>query len=222
MIAEILVIIGAYLLGSIPFAYIFGKVFFKADIRKKGSGNVGGANAIRTMGTKIGVLAGLLDILKGTFAVLLAQYYASNFSIAEGFFADPNRIVAFAAFFVVLGHCYPVFLNFSGGKGGATTAGIILALDPLSAGIMIIIWIFVISTTRFTSLGNLLTILILPVLMNIRGKVISLKLSSTEVAGPYQVLAYILIILIYFQHRTNISRLLNGSERKFGEKELIS
>ncbi len=209
IIISLSVFVLSYLLGSIPSAYIAGKIIAKSDIRKMGSGNVGGANAARLFGKKIGLIVGLFDVFKGYLAVILTKYILNNF-LSSGFFLSNSSIVAISAFLAVSGHCFSLFLKFTGGKGGATTAGVLLAISPPTAFIVFAFWIFIIASTRFTSLGNLFAVLIIPITIHYYTDTIA-----------YSNLGIALIILIYFTHRANINRLINGIERKFGETENI-
>lgn len=203
-------IIASYLIGSIPPSYIIGKLFFKTDIRKQGSGNVGGANSIRIFGKKVGAIVAIFDIFKGTFAVLITDYYSDEATTEVGFFARSENIIALAAFAVVMGHCFSIFLKFSGGKGGATTWGILIAIDPFSFLIIIAFWIVVVLSTRFTSLGNLAMSFAIPL-------VLELRTDKT----PFINMGYALVALLWFKHRENIGRLFRGEERKFGTKEAV-
>lgn len=205
------VILFGYLLGSIPPSYIIGKIFFKVDIRKEGSGNAGGANSARLFGQKVGLLVGFFDLIKGTFAVLIAKEFYTNSGAETGFFANSNNIIALAGFAAVVGHCFSLFLKFSGGKGGATTMGMVLGIDPVSFVILMIFWIIIVGTTRFTSLGNLLGFGVIPLLFAFR---------TDDAVFEYAGIA--IIVLIYYKHRDNIGRLFRGEERKFGQKETIS
>lgn len=210
LVVILLILLLSYLVGSIPPSYLVGKIFHGVDIRDQGSGNVGGANAIRLFGKKFGLAAGLFDILKGTAMVLIMESMSNETTIETGYFASQPNLMATAGFLTIVGHSFSLFLRFKGGKGGATTAGVVLALDPISGFILILLWILVIGTTRFTSLGNLLGIITVPVVLNYRTGI-----------SAYTTLGVVLIFLIYFTHRANISRLINGEERKFGQKEEI-
>lgn len=210
LVVILLILLLSYLVGSIPPSYLVGKIFHGVDIRDQGSGNVGGANAIRLFGKKFGLAAGLFDILKGTAMVLIMESMSNETTIETGYFASQPNLMATAGFLTIVGHSFSLFLRFKGGKGGATTAGVVLALDPISGFILILLWILVIGTTRFTSLGNLLGIISVPVVLNYRTGI-----------SAYTTLGVVLIFLIYFTHRANISRLINGEERKFGQKEEI-
>lgn len=211
VLASLAMIVLSYLIGSTPPAYIIGKVFHGVDIREQGSGNVGGANAGRLFGKTALFVVGLIDILKGTLAVILTKFIVDRNAAETGFFARTDNIIAIAGFFVVLGHCYSVYLKFSGGKGGATTFGIILAINPFIALILVSFWIIILISTRFTSLANLLVISITPIAFSWR-----------EPSSAYSVMSFFLIGLLYIRHKQNIGRLLSGVERKFGQKEEIN
>ncbi len=219
MYLELLLIIVSYFLGSIPTSYLIGKYKYGFDIRERGSGNVGGANAARTMGMKVGIFSGLVDILKGTTAVLLAIWYSSTYPSTSGIFEDPNVLVAACGFMVVIGHCYSWILGFKGGKGGATTAGVVLGLDWVTFLILLAIWIIIVGSTRFTSLGNLVAVWVIPPMMVLRADVLYDKVSSPVTSPAYQIMSFALVLLIYYRHRENIGRLLQGNERKFGQRE---
>lgn len=204
-------IFASYLLGSIPPSYIIGKIFFKTDIRKQGSGNVGGANSIRLFGKKVGGFVGAFDIFKGTAAVLMTEYYIDQATTNVGFFARGDNIIALAAFAAILGHCFSIFLKFSGGKGGATTWGVLIGIDPFSFFIVIGFWIIVVISTRFTSLGNLAMSFAIPLTLDLRTDKTS-----------YITLGYAIAALLWFKHRENVGRLFRGEERKFGQKEAVA
>ncbi|MCH8905635.1 MAG: glycerol-3-phosphate 1-O-acyltransferase PlsY, partial [Candidatus Heimdallarchaeota archaeon] len=200
----------SYLLGSIPPSYLIAKFVYKVDILKQGNGNLGGANSLRLFGKKVGVLVALLDILKGTAAVLIAQTVNSSDGPETGFLAETPNVMALAGFAAVFGHCFSIFLKFRGGKGGATTAGVILAIDPFSLLVVVIFWVLIVSSTRFTSLANLLAVFSMPPLMRTR----------TD-GSQYVLLGYALAILLVLTHRENLSRMLAGTERKVGETEQL-
>ncbi len=205
----LLIFILAYLIGSIPPSYIIGKLFFKVDIRTQGSGNAGGANSIRLFGKKTGIAIGLFDVIKGYAVIVIAKLMYIRSTIETGIFSDVDNVYAIAGFLAIFGHCFSLFLKFTGGKGGATTAGVIFAVDPFTGIMLVIFWLIIVVSTRFTSLANLLGVLIIPSMFNYR------------TVSAYFTMSILLVILIYYTHRANISRLVNGSERKFGEKEQI-
>lgn len=219
VIIEILTIAMGYVIGAIPPSFIFGKLFFGIDIREKGSGNVGGANAARTMGMKVGLTAGILDILKGTLAVFIAVQITAAFPTETGFFANPNWTIALTGLMAIVGHCYSFILRFKGGKGGATTAGVLLMLDPFVFGILVLTWFIIVASTRFTSLGNLIAVLVIPVFFFYRSEEIGIRLSDVSSGLPYIIFSLAISAFIYFTHRENVVRLLGGYERKVGKRE---
>lgn len=214
MALEILFILGCfvicYLIGALMPAYFVGRFFFNVDIRTQGSGNVGGANSARLFGKKFGIVVGLFDLFKGTFAIFLAKYISQNYALNTGFFSVSSNIIAISGFLAVIGHCYPFYLHFHGGKGGATSGGVVLGLNWLAFVILIVFWLLIVGTTRFTSLGNLLGVITIPFL---------LFFTTNELSYLY--MGIVLIFLIYYTHRANVRRLLKGEERKFGQKEAI-
>lgn len=184
-----------YLLGSISFSYIIAKRVAGIDIRARGSGNAGATNTLRVLGKGPAALVLLLDVLKGVAAVLLA------FWIAGG---NPTGM-ALAGFMAVIGHNWPLFFGFRGGKGVATTIGVVGFLSFFSffwAGLATLIVIFL---TRYVSLGSLVFFALVPILMLIRGEPFSYVATAIAIAA-----------IGYARHRQNISRLLRGSENKIG------
>jgi len=212
------IILLSYLIGSISMSYLIGKFIYKIDITKKGSGNAGGANAARIMGFKVGLFSGLFDLFKGTLAVAIAAYYTRTGAYSD-VWADPNWIVVGSALAVVFGHCYSPLLKFKGGKGGATTAGVFLFISPEIFGILLFVWLLVVSTTRFTSLGNLIAIVVIQFVLALRASTISEKMTDYHSGLPYIAMGIVLLVLIYYKHNDNIIRLSKGLERKFGQSE---
>jgi glycerol-3-phosphate acyltransferase PlsY len=195
---EALVIIAlAYLVGSIPFGLILSKLFAKRDIRSAGSGNIGATNVMRVLGKKLGVLTLMFDILKGAIFVILAEVVTYSEIWAS--------LAGLAAF---LGHLYPIYLNFRGGKGVATSVGIFLFLAPYALLVDIVIFLLVVYQTRYVSLGSIIAAALLPVIL--------LVFSYSYV---YVILAVIMGGFIILRHRDNIQRLKQGRETKFGEKK---
>lgn len=197
----ILSLVGSYLLGSLPWGYVVVKLKKGVDIRKFGSGNIGATNVNRILGGKYAFLVLLLDIGKGTGGVLLGMELSRFGGVSSAFLS------ASSGFSSILGHCFPIFLKFRGGKGVATSAGAFLFLTPLplllSFGVMAgVVWFF-----RYVSLGSILSALSLPLfIFLLKGKT------------PYFFFALVLSVLIIFTHRENILRLLKGEESKLGEK----
>lgn len=180
-----------YLLGSIPFSYIFTRLFTKQDIRTKGSGNVGATNVLRTSGPAVAAFALVGDMLKGVLAAFLALYMAEW------------TYVVLCPLAAVLGHCYPAALKFKGGKGVATAAGAILVLMPGVLGLLALIFVGTIVITRFVSMGSIVAALFLPLLIIIAGK-----------PWPFLAGGSLLCLLVVYRHRENILRLRKGTESK--------
>lgn len=182
-----------YLLGSIPFGVVITKMAGTQDLRKIGSGNIGATNVLRTgrKGLAAATLAG--DLLKGTVAVLLAGKYGP----------DPIFFAGFGAF---LGHLFPVWLKFKGGKGVATYLGILGAISLPGALVFAVIWLTTALVTRYSSLSALLATLAVPFVLYFNGAVQASHLFA------------LLTLLVYIKHRANIVRLINGQETKIGGK----
>ena len=195
----------AYLLGSIPFGLILGKAFGGADVRKAGSGNIGATNVARVAGPLAGILTLLLDASKGWFSVWLA---------ARLFVGNSNAMIL-AGLLAMLGHCFPIWLRFRGGKGVATAAGIFLALSAPALAAALVVFLLVVVTWRYVSLGSLAAAAAIPLLIYL--------LWAPHFAPPESLTLGSLAIslLVIFQHRSNIVRLARGEEPKFsfGKKE---
>lgn len=192
---EILLVLLCYILGSIPFSYIFSRVLGGVDIRSKGTGNVGATNVLRTLGIKIAVFALLGDLTKGAGAAWLGLQ-----------FGGPN-LAAACATMAVIGHCWPIFLGFKGGKGIATSAGALMVLMPPIGFIALANFIIIIAISRYVSLGSITTAVILPILVVL-----------TNQPWQYVVMVFVMAITAIYRHRTNIERLRQGTEKKINEK----
>lgn len=192
--------VAAYLLGSIPTAYLAGKMLQGIDIRQHGSRNVGATNALRVLGRAAGVSVLLIDILKGAAAVLLG--------LAAGF---PEEIRVLAGIFAICGHNWTVFLNFKGGKGVATSAGVFLALIPFSLLAALIVFITSVTITRYISVGSMLGAIILALSATLQ--------YMLSLGNPPQLLtlllAWVASAFVIWRHRPNIQRLLQGNENRF-------
>lgn len=201
MLVYLIIIITAYLLGNISTSYIVAKRLAGVDIRTQGSGNAGSTNVLRTLGKKAGALTFIGDVLKGLIAVLIARF------IAYGANLDDTTCAYIAVVAVVLGHNYPVFLGFKGGKGVATSLGSMLGMNPLVALLCLGFFIIIVAITKYVSLGSMLGIGLSPVIMminhNTKGVLVTLFLT----------------ISVVITHKENIKRLLNGTERKLGQKK---
>jgi glycerol-3-phosphate acyltransferase PlsY len=195
-------ILGAYLLGSIPTAIWYGRIFHKTDIRKHGSGNAGATNAIRTFGKKAGIIVLVIDIAKGSLAVLIPLLITGGMIPGPGWILHPELALGLAA---GLGHIYPIYEKFKGGKGVATLFGVILALNPLSALFAVISFVLVFIFTKRVSLGSILSGVVFAVAY--------ICITRSMLIGDY-VLTLIYPLLIIYTHRSNIKRLMNGTEPK--------
>jgi glycerol-3-phosphate acyltransferase PlsY len=199
MVSEVvLIILFSYLLGSIPFGYILGKFIKKIDIRKHGSGNVGATNALRVLGWKIGLVALLLDMAKGFLAV----------SVAAFFVPGNNFLLIAAGFTAITGHIFTVFLRFRGGKGVATSAGVFAALIPIPFVIALAFFTIVTALTKYVSLGSISAAVILVAVQTF----FSFYQKPPEL--EFLIMAVIVALFIIIKHKTNIKRLLNGTENK--------
>lgn len=182
-----------YLLGSIPFGLLITRAAGLGDVRKIGSGNIGATNVLRTGNKGLAVLTLLLDALKGTAAVLIAGRWGADFAIAAGFGA-------------FLGHLYPVWLAFKGGKGVATYLGVLLGLAWTGALVFALVWLAIAFATRYSSLAALVAAIAVPIALYFLG--------YGQAAGLFAVMSLIVIV----KHRANISRLMAGTESKIGAK----
>ncbi|HUX12010.1 MAG TPA: glycerol-3-phosphate 1-O-acyltransferase PlsY [Spirochaetia bacterium] len=199
----------SYLLGSFPTSIIVGKLFFATDIRKKGSGNAGGANTFRVFGWKAGLLVIAFDIGKAVVATLLVSTlppFAGMHGTLLG--VDGTRLVAGCA--AVVGHIWTVFAGFRGGKGVAAAAGMVLALYPLALLIVVLIFLVLIILTGFVSVGSITAAICFPFI------VLALPALGAGTFSPVLFWSSVpLALLIVFTHRKNLVRLLHGNENRF-------
>jgi len=182
-----------YLLGSIPFGFIITRSAGLGDVRKIGSGNIGATNVLRTGRKGLAALTLLLDALKGTAAVLLASSYGPDAAVAAGLGA-------------FLGHLFPVWLGFKGGKGVATYLGILIALAWSAALVFAVAWLLVAFITRYSSLAALVAAICVPIALFVSGQLLSAQLFT------------LLSLLVFWKHRANIVRLLQGNESRIGAR----
>ncbi len=189
---EIIFVLFAYLIGGIPFAYIISRVFSKVDIRKKGSGNVGATNVLRVIGPSAGIVVLLLDILKGLLIVKLA----------------PQNIIYLAGLAVIVGHCWTPFLHFKGGKGVATTLGVLFSINPLFCLYALLMWLFIFSLSKIVSISSISTALLLPFILLLQGEQPVLLLFIAIYSA-----------LIIFRHKANLIRLVRGEEKRIKFKK---
>ena len=181
----------AYLVGSIPFGLVVGKLFYGVDVRERGSGNVGTTNVYRVLGKKAGTVVMICDILKGYIPAALAAALFTPWA------------AIFIAAAPVVGHIYSIFLKGRGGKGIATGAGVVLALVPLAFAIIFTTWLVLILVTRYVSVASLVAAVLVPVLTIAFGEPL-----------PYQIAGVLVAILVWWAHRGNIQRLLAGEEHR--------
>ncbi|HEY0005534.1 MAG TPA: glycerol-3-phosphate 1-O-acyltransferase PlsY [Pyrinomonadaceae bacterium] len=204
MLRPALLLFAAYLLGSIPFGYLIVRAREGSDVRETGSGGTGATNVTRRAGKMAGILTLLLDAAKGALAVALARWFLTTDVNAEWY-------VAAAGLAAILGHCFPVWLGFRGGKGVATGVGVFLLLAPAALGCTAIIFILIVWTTRFVSLGSILATASLPLIIWL----LSTFIRPVEHTAAILTAALLGAALIIFMHRANIGRLMRGTENKF-------
>lgn len=198
---ELILIICAYLIGSIPTALIISRRFFGIDIREYGSGNMGATNTFRVLGSRYGTIVMVIDILKGIIASSLYEllpFYGGNELQRTNFIIG----LGMAA---VIGHIFPIFANFKGGKGVATLFGMVLALQPVVALSCVGVFIFVLYLTRYVSLSSILAALMLPIC------VLWIWNENEEL---YRIFALLVALLVIFTHQKNIGRILRGVESR--------
>jgi len=188
--------LAAYLLGAVPASLVLARLFAKEDIRAAGSGNIGATNAVRIHGKKFGALTFLGDMLKGFVPVWAGTL----------FFPD-DRFAALFGLAAFLGHLFPVYLKFRGGKGVATAFGIFLYLAPAALVIEIAVFVLIAFLWRYVSLASLVAAAVMPFL-----------LALLSCSGPVIGLSVVMCALIFIKHRANLKRLLNGTENRIGKK----
>ena len=196
----------AYLLGSIPFGYIVYKSHTGKDIRDAGSGNIGATNILRNLGKKAGIVVLTGDCLKGTISVLFALYLY-NLGISLPFKITRLEFGLFIGLIAVIGHLFPIYIGFKGGKGVATALGIFLPIVPLAILIVVIVFIVIVWLTKYVSAASITGAIILPIAIHF--------IYSTE-TGILKI-SVLLSLFVIFKHRKNIKRLINGTENKIGK-----
>lgn len=202
----VVVALFAYLIGSIPFGFLIGKAR-GVDLRTTGSGNIGATNALRTLGKTWGYLCFFLDFAKGFLAVFLARTW-----LAAALGVDPVAAGVIAAVCVVLGHNFPIWLGFKGGKGISTSGGVILGLfHPIVFVVTLVVWLLLFITTRYVSVASMGGALALSISLGVLWTVGMQPLANF-------VLGVVLTALAIWRHRSNIVRLAQGTESKFKKK----
>ncbi|XXM72614.1 glycerol-3-phosphate 1-O-acyltransferase PlsY [Lysinibacillus sphaericus] len=187
-----LILVIAYLLGSIPSGLIIGKKFYGIDIREHGSGNLGGTNTFRTLGVKAGLIVTIMDILKGTLAALLPLLFN----------IEPKMFMLIAGIFAVIGHMYPLFANFRGGKAVATSGGVLLGYDPLLFLILLAVFFLGLYLSKYVSLSSMIAAII----------AFTYTLFTWDI--PLMIVVGVLAFFVIYRHRANIVRIKNKTEPK--------
>lgn len=207
LIAGIIFGVLSYLIGSVNFSILLSRIIGGKDIRKSGSGNAGATNMLRTYGKKMGVITLLLDILKGVVCILAAVLFIRNYNAAYA------SIPYIAGVCVVLGHNFPLYFGFKGGKGVATSLGVVLMLDWKVGLIVAVFAIAVMAVTRYVSLGSVIG----------GAAYVIAEIIKMFVTGEFNAVQLVCVIilggLLIVRHHANIKRLLNGTENKLGQKK---
>jgi len=194
----------SYFIGSISFSVIFSRKFAGFDVRDKGSKNAGTTNVLRTVGTKVALLTLVCDILKGVFAIVVAIIASKIWSNL-----DINILKYTAGFFVILGHTYPIFFEFRGGKGVATALGVLITLNWKIGLICLIFAVILIAVTRMVSVGSILSAVLYPIL----------TIFMADIEFIPIVISILIAVLVVFNHRSNLKRIKNGTENKLSFKK---
>ncbi len=213
MIVYIIMAIIAYLIGSVNFSVIFSKKFAGFDVREKGSGNAGSTNMLRSVGKKAAALTLVCDVLKGVVAIVIAI-------IVGNIIQDSNKelLLQIAGIAVVLGHTFPIFFQFKGGKGVATSLGILLMSNWQIGLICLVFALVLMALTRMVSLGSCAAAVLFPVLTLFINDHYTV-LTEGKQGSTYLVYSIIMAIIVLFNHRSNIKRILNGTENKLSFKK---
>ena len=200
MIYKILIsFVFTYSIGSIPTSYLMGKLIKGIDIREYGSGNVGATNALRVLGTKIGIITLLIDIAKGFFAVQIGKLLVSEPS---------NLFLIGTGLFAIIGHIFTIFLKFKGGKGVATSTGVFIALSPVPVAIALVVFVITVLISKYVSLGSIVAAFVFSLIefiVNLRNRFTDIELL---------VFVFLIMVFIFIRHKTNIKRIIDGNENK--------
>ncbi|MEA1973478.1 MAG: glycerol-3-phosphate 1-O-acyltransferase PlsY [Candidatus Cloacimonadota bacterium] len=203
------ILLASYLIGSIPTSFIFGKLVKGIDIRDFGSGNVGATNALRVLGTKIGIITLIIDIAKGFITVFLGKIVLEKFGISNNI----ELLTISIAFAAIIGHIFTIYLKFKGGKGVATSAGVFIALTPIPILFALIIFLVTVVITRYVSLGSILGAISLFIVELI----INIQMGFSQ--KYYLAFVSLVALFIVIKHKANIGRLLAGNENKISFKK---
>ena len=213
MAVDVIMAIIAYLIGSVNFSVIFSKKFAGFDVREKGSGNAGSTNMLRSVGKKAAALTLVCDVLKGVVAIVIAI-------IVGNIIQDSNKelLLQIAGIAVVLGHTFPIFFQFKGGKGVATSLGILLMSNWQIGLICLVFALVLMALTRMVSLGSCAAAVLFPVLTLFINDHYTV-LTEGKQGSTYLVYSIIMAVIVLFNHRSNIKRILNGTENKLSFKK---
>ncbi len=194
----------AYLLGSIPTSFLMGKLIKGIDIREYGSGNVGATNALRVLGTKIGIITLLIDIGKGFLAIQIGKLLVSEPS---------NLFLIGTGLFGIIGHIFTIFLKFKGGKGVATSAGVFIALSPLPVAIALVVFLVTVWLSKYVSLGSMVAAFVfflVELIVNVRNRFANFELL---------IFIFLLMVFIFIRHKANIKRIIDGNENRISFRD---
>ncbi len=215
-----IIVVLSYLIGSFPSGVVISKMFFGFDIRTQGSGNMGSTNVFRILGKKWGFVVQALDMVKGLLAVNLVAGLIGTQILEVDFYKNEEYLIKIiAGISSVLGHIFSIFVSFKGGKGINTAAGMVVGLAPFDFGVCFVCFWIAVGFTGYISLGSIVGALALPLSMIIRHNVF-----LVEIAG-YNTLIYFLVslgLLIVYTHRSNVIRILKGTESKFEKLQVIN
>ena len=203
----------AYLIGSVNFSVLISKKVAGFDVREKGSGNAGTTNMLRSVGKGAAVATLILDILKGVVAIWVAIGYGNLVNWITNLQIDNSILVQLAGIFVIIGHTFPIYFGFKGGKGVATALGILLTTNYQIGLICLVFALVLIILTRMVSVGSLGAAILYPVLT------LFLLQENFIVPGNYLIYSIIIALIVIFNHRSNVKRLLNGTENKISFKK---
>ncbi len=204
MVPYIIVSVLAYFIGSISFSVIFSRKFAGFDVREKGSKNAGSTNVLRTVGKKAAILTLICDVLKGVIAVIFAIIASKIWEDV-----DIQLLKYLAGFFAILGHTFPIFFEFRGGKGVATSLGVLLTLNWKIGLVCLIFAVIIMAFTRIVSIGSMLAAVLYPIL--------TIFMGETNFWGI--LISILLALLVIFNHRENLKRIRNGTENKLSFKK---
>ena len=209
MVFNIITAIIAYLIGSVNFSVILSKKMAGFDVREKGSGNAGTTNMLRSVGKKAAALTLICDVLKGVVAILIAMFIGWAFKVE-----NQSLLVQIAGIAVVLGHTFPIFFGFKGGKGVATSLGILIMSNWQIGLICLVFGVLLIALTRMVSLGSCAAAVLFPVL--------TLFITDNYIVSQgsgYLIYSIILAVIVLFNHRSNIKRIMSGTENRISFKK---